>query len=156
MAHIHRTGPVDPATILVKVTSSVPTNAIEVGDLLAIESGFAVPSTAFTWSTDLATTRTNFAAAFLGLSDSRSRQGVTDTRDLEVMFEMDGNIEFDCASAAYVVGDYLAPAKAAGNALVKTVEKVATKATAIAIVVKSTVGSQTRVLARLINTPPKR
>ena len=154
MAHTHRTGVVDLLVASVKLTGGVPTNTINVGDLVAMEANKAVPATAFTWTTDLATTRTNFAAAFLGVSSDRSRAGTTDTRDLEIGVDTDGNIEFDCASASYVIGDYLAPQKAVGNALVQTVEKVATKAQAIAVVVKDVTG--TKVLARPINTFQKR
>lgn len=154
MAHTHRTGVVDLLVASVKLTGGVPTNTINVGDLVAMEANKAVPATAFTWTTDLATTRTNFAAAFLGVSSDRSRAGTTDTRDLEIGVDTDGNIEFDCASASYVIGDYLAPQKAVGNALVQTVEKVAAKAQAIAVVVKDVTG--TKVLARPINTFQKR
>lgn len=154
MAHTHRTGVVDLLVASVKLTGGVPTNTINVGDLVAMEANKAVPATAFTWTTDLATTRTNFAVAFLGVSSDRSRAGTTDTRDLEIGVDTDGNIEFDCASASYVIGDYLAPQKAVGNALVQTVEKVAAKAQAIAVVVKDVTG--TKVLARPINTFQKR
>lgn len=156
MTHILRSGPVDQIYVPVKLTSTVPTNTIQVGDLVAMESNKAVPVASFTWTTDTATTQTNFAAAFIGLSAARSRAATTDARDLEISVDIDGNVEFDAVSGTYTVGQYLGCAKDTGNNLKQTVEGVATKARAIAVVVKDSGASATRVLARLINTPVKR
>jgi hypothetical protein len=140
----------------VKLTSSVPTNTINLGDLVALESNKAVPVTVFTWTTDLATTQTNFATAFLGMSTGRSRAATTDPRDLEVPVQMDGTIEMDCSSGTYTIGQYVGPIKAAGNALLNTVAGVATKALAVGVVVRDSGASATRVMVRLLNTPVKR
>lgn len=156
MAHIHRSGPVDQTYAPVKLTSSVPTNTINIGDLVAIESNKAVPAASFTWDTDLATTQTAFAAAFLGLSASRSRASTTDSRDLEIAVDMDGNVEFDCVSGSYTIGQYIGCAKDTGDNLKQTVTGVASKTLAIAVVVKDSGANATRVTARLLNTPVKR
>lgn len=154
MAHIHRTGPVDPVFLDVAVTSNVPTNAIEQGDLIAQVTGKAVPAPAFPWTTDEATTRAAFVAAFVGVSDWRSRQATTDPRDLIVSVGADGTFEFDAVNATYTINQLIGPAKAAGNALLNTVKVVTPRTEAVAVVVKTTTG--TRVLGRLLNTTIKK
>lgn len=149
MAHIHRTGPVDQITVPVALTSSVPTRNIAIGDLVAMVSGFAVPAQNFTWTTDEATTQTNFAAAFIGMSNSRSRASTTDTRDLEIGVSMGGEYEMDAVSATYNVGDYVG-CNSAASALLQQVEVVPTKARAIGIVVRKEATATTRILVRLI------
>lgn len=149
MAHIHRTGPVDQITVPVKLTGSVPTSTIQPGDLVAMVSGFAVPATAFTWTTDEATTQTNFAAVFVGMSNSRSIAATTDARQLEIGVTMAGEIEMDAVSATYNVGDYVG-CNSAASALLQQVKAVATKARAIGMVVRKEATATTRILVRLI------
>jgi hypothetical protein len=156
MAHIHRVGPTDLVYAPVTLSSSVPAATINQGDLVAMISNKVVAAASYTWTTDTATTQTNFAAAFVGMSTGRSRIDSTDPLDLELPIQMDGTIEFDAVSASYTIGQYLGCAKDTGNNLKQTVEGVATKARAIAIVVKDSGASATKVLARLINTPVKR
>lgn len=152
MTAIHRTGPVDIQHFDVKLTSTVPTNDINSGDFVASVSDKVVPAAAFAWTTDLATTQTAFAVAFLGASESRSRAASTDSRDLRVAVNMDGTYEADCASATFTVGQFVGPAKAAGNALLSsTVIGVATRALAIGVVVEAGT-ALTKVKFRLINT----
>lgn len=156
MTAIHRTGPVDPQHFDVAVTGVVPTNTIEQGDAVAYVANKATPAGAFTWTTDLATTQTAFAVAFLGISESRSRAASTDTRDLRVMVNMDGTYEFDCTSATYTVGQFVGLAKAAGNTLLpSTVVGVASKALAIGVVVEAGT-TVTKVKVRLLNTLAKK
>lgn len=153
MSNVHRTGPVDLVTMAVPVTGILPTNTIDQGAPCALVSGKPVPAPAFTWTTDLATTQTNFAAAFAGISESRSRAATTDTRDLQVAINLDGTYEFDVATGTdFAVGEYIGPAKAAGNALLNSVAKVGSKALAIAVVVEDTAAGALRVRARLVNT----
>lgn len=156
MSSIHRTGPVDLAFVDVALTSTVPTNDIAQGDAVAIVTGKAVPANKFTWGTDLATTQTAFAAAFFGVSESRSRAATTDARDLRIAVNMDGTYEFDCTSADYTVGQYVGLAKDTGNNLLSAkVEACTTKARAIGVVVLAGT-SLTTVQVRLINTAIKR
>lgn len=156
MSSIHRVGPVDIQHFDVAVTTGKPTSTIESGDFVANVSDKAVVASAFTWTTDLATTQTNFAAAFLGVSESRSRAGVEDTRDLRIAVNMDGTYEADCTSANYTVGQYVGLAKDTGNNLLASkVEGCSTKERAIGVVVEAGT-SLTRVKFRLINTVVKR
>ncbi len=159
MAHIHRTGLVIPKQYPVKKTAGVKVNDIPVGSLCALESNSGamqvVPATAFTWNTDIATTQADFAAAFLGLSSGQSdKDAPLDTRDEHILITQDGECEFDCSSATYQPGTYLAPIKAAGNALLNTVAATATKNNAIAVVSELVTG--TRVRGYLLKTVPKR
>lgn len=156
MANIHRTGPVLLQHFDVAVTSSKPTNTINPGDPCAFVSDKVIPAANFTWTTDLATTQTNFATAFLGISEGRSRAGTDDIRDLRLPVNMDGVYEMDCTAAAYNVGDYVGCAKAAGNALTSIVEEVPTSARAIGRVVEAAASGSTRIKVALINTIAKR
>ena len=152
MTAIHRTGPVDTQHFDVALTSTVPTSTIEQGDAVAYVSDKAVPASAFTWTTDLATTQTAFVVAFLGISESRSRAATTDTRDLRINVNMDGTYEFDCTSASYTVGQFVGLAKDTGNNLLSSqVVGVATKALAIGVVVEAGT-TVTKVKVRLLNT----
>jgi hypothetical protein len=156
MTTIHRTGPVDLQNFDVALTSTVPTSTIEIGDAVAYVSSKAVPASAFTWTTDLATTQTAFAVAFLGISESRSRAGVSDTRDLRIAVNMDGTYEADCTSASYTVGQFVGLAKDTGNNLLSAkVEGVASKARAIGVVVEAGT-TVTKVKIRLLNTLSKK
>lgn len=151
--NIHRVGPVDPINVLTPVTSGFTTSAIPMGAPVAIAAAKAVPASLFTWTTDEATTRTNFVAAFVGMAESRTRISSSDVRDFSVEVNMDGSYEFDVPTGtALVIGDFLGCAKAAGNALVDTVKKVTARTEAIAICVEPMLSTGTRVRARLINT----
>lgn len=157
MPHIHRTGPVRQASKAVAVTDGLATNAIEVGTLVAASSSAVVPIESFPWSTDIATTRTNFVAAFLGASVSRSRAGKGDPEDLTCLYAQDGDFECEVASATYQIGDYLTPVKAAGDALTNVLTKTsATKANAVAVVTQDLLVAGTKVMATLVNTTIKR
>lgn len=149
----HRGGGVGAAQLPVKLTSSVPTATIEIGDALCKVSGLAVPVTdAAFWDTDEATTQAAVAAAFAGISNDRSRIGVTDTRDLVVACYFEGEYEVPLiAAATLLVGDYLAPAKGAGNALTQTYKKTAVLGSALFVCLEA--GTSVSVIrAKLIHS----
>lgn len=151
--NIHRVGNVDLINLSVTLASGANAIGIVQGAPIAYVASKAVPASQFTWTTDEATTRTNFAAAFCGISESRARLGSVEPRDQSVEVNMDGSYEFDVATGtALAVGDYLGCAKAAGNALLDTVKKVTVRTEAIAICVETMTSTGTRVRARLINT----
>ena len=162
MAHSHKGGDVRLSQVAVDLTSSIPTAPINVGDLLfcnvVSSKSYALPITSFTWDTDLATTQAALALLFLGIANGRSRIGVSLTdhpEDANVAVDMDGEIEMDCTSAQYKIGQYVGPAKATGNALLQKVVGVATRDLAIGRVVRNTAASAVRVRVQLINTPIK-
>jgi hypothetical protein len=155
---IHRFGPVLLDHFDVAVTGVVPTNTIEPGDAVAFVADKVVPAGVFTWTTDLATTQTNFATAFLGISEGRSRAATDDIRDLRLPVNMDGVYEFDVAvAAAFNVGDYIGVAQVGATNFVQSkVVEVATSARAIARVIRAAPAGSTKVVAALINTIAKR
>ncbi len=155
-AHIHRRGLLTPIHgVRVKLTSSVPTNDIEVGDLVGQESDYAVPAHLFTWDTNEATTRVAFAAAFLGVSADRSRAATTDARDLEIQVNTDGYYELEVVSGTYELGAKIGPEKAAGNALLQKCKAVSAENEAVAVCVERGT-TVTRLLCALVNTVTKR
>lgn len=80
---------------------------IEAGDLVWLNTDHAKPASAFTWTTDLATTQGNFAAVFLGVAHQSSAQGETD--DISVDLSPLSVYEFDVDAATYEVGSLLGP-----------------------------------------------
>lgn len=147
---IHRTGPVLIQHFDVHLTSSVPTATIDQGALCAYVSNKVVAAPSWTWDTDLATTQAAFVAAFLGISEGRSRIG--EALDLRLPVNLDGVYEFDCTAAAYTVGQYVGPAKAAGDALTNNVVGVASASLAVARVLVPAASGSTKVIAKLLNT----
>jgi hypothetical protein len=80
---------------------------IEAGDLVWLDGDDAKPASAFPWTTDLATTQGNFAAAFLGVAHQSSAAG--ETADISVDLSPFSVYEFDVDSATYEVGSLLGP-----------------------------------------------
>jgi hypothetical protein len=156
---IHRTGPVEPRVFNVALTGTVPTNTIRTGDSVAAVNSALVPATAFTWTTDLATTQTNYAAAFAGIANGDSVDASTDPRATNLLVTQDGDVEFPLTAAAVAalqVGSFIGHSKAVGNALLQTVESCPTKVRSIGTVVKQVAIGDTTVLVRLNNTTVKR
>ncbi len=80
---------------------------IEAGDLVWLDTDDAKPASAFTWTTNLATTQGNFAAKFLGVAHQPSASG--ETAPISIDVSSDSVYEFDVASAAYELGAPLGP-----------------------------------------------
>lgn len=166
MAHQHRTGPTEWRQFPVKLASGATgnkSNTIQPGDLLAYETANGqrqlVPVASFTWTTDQTTTSDNFAAAFAGVASGRSLADsahYADLRDTFIPVIQDGDVEFDCASATYLVDTYIRPSKDTGSNLKNLMEATTDVSTAVAVVVRTTSASSTRVLARLLKTSIKR
>lgn len=131
------------------VTAPVPTaTVIEVQDLIGLASNLPYPASAQAWDTNLATTQTNFAAAFLGVSAEYSRNG--DTAPIKV--NTAGVFEFDCAAATFELGQLVGPAKDTGNALLdRTVVAVGSEALSIGRVAKRYASNTTRVLVEIFS-----
>lgn len=104
---------------------------IRVGDMLFLDSGTAKPANSFTWTTNLATTRANFAAVFLGIAVQASANGETD--DIQVDVGPQGSYICGCSLAVFEIGDMITPAQDGSNSLLSSnvIEKTATKAAAI-------------------------
>lgn len=122
-------------------------SAISTGDLVAQVSGEAVSAADFTWTTDLATTQTNFASAFLGVSGQTKLEDVAkiygNSEDNKIRIDCSGIYEGDYTGVALVIGDYVGPSSAASKLLTQSLVKVASAALAIGRVVESLAGNGT-------------
>ena len=90
-----------------RVDSGTVLNA---GDLVYLDADDVKPASEFPFTTDLATTRGNFAAVFLGVCHQASAVG--EVADVSVDLSPLAVYEFDVETATYEVGDKLA---CAGN-----------------------------------------
>ena len=113
------------------------------GDLVFLDGGFVKPAESFPWTTDAATTRSNFAAQFLGIAYSESADGETD--DVSVDISPQSVYELDTFPATFQLGDLLAPAEALNALSSRSMELVATAAEAVARAVATTPSNSSRV-----------
>jgi len=130
-------------------------DAINVGDLVSYGMGNVYKASEATWTTDLATTQTNFAAAFLGVSGQKKLAGESrvhgNSTDNIIRIDCSGVYEFSCVNASYEIGQWIGAAKDSGNALLNdTVAAVSTSAKAIGICVEATTG--TKIKIQLLST----
>ncbi len=124
-----------------------PETVIEAGDLLWNDAGFVKPASEFAWTTDLATTRAAFAAAFAGIAHTPSADG--ETEDVSVDLSPLAVYELDAVAAGFKVGDALAPAEDSSTLSSRTLEKVSNAAHAIARSAENVVGTASNVRACL-------
>jgi len=103
---------------------------LEAGDLVFLDSDDVKPASDFTWSSDLATTQSNFAASFLGVCHQPSADGETD--DVSVDLSPHAIYEFDVNPATYEVGDELGPDEQSSSLMNQQLEAVSTGTRAIA------------------------
>lgn len=122
-----------------------PETVIEPGDLLWHDDGVVKPAADLPWTTDAATTRAAFAAAFAGVAHTPSAEGEAD--DVSVDVSPLAVYEADAIAAAFKVGDFLAPATAAGALSSRTLERVANPAHAIARAAENSLGASSTVRA---------
>lgn len=114
----------------------------------SITVGTPFPASDTPWDTNLATTQEAFHDAFLGISHQRS-QG-TDLSPVQVATR--GVHEFDCASAAFKLGDLVGPAKQSGNLLEdQKVVAVATENLATGRIAKDYPSAVTKVLVEVFS-----
>ena len=143
---------VNPTVVPVATASLV-----NIGDFAALVAGECVPALDFTWTSNLATTQTNFAAAFLGHSPQYKPANVAyvygNGTDNVITMSTSGVYEADLDSATTLaVGDWVGMAKDTGNNLLsQTVAKVDAVTKAIGTVVEAGT-SLTRCRFRLLPT----
>ncbi len=132
---------------------------VAIGDILGYDTAtnYVVKASSTTWDTNLATTQTNFAAYFLGLSGQKKVANEArvfgNSTDNIIRVDCSGVFIFDCAAATLELGDFVGPAKDSGNALLdQTVAKVATVGLAIGRVCENTAASATSVKVQLLST----
>lgn len=141
-----RYGDTNPISVAVESAT-----VIEVGDMVMLTSGYAVP---FSSQADLGTEAQNQEGAhdtFLGVSMRRSRAG--DTQPITVATS--GEFEFIATSASYALGALVGPAgTGAGDAVGvanQTVEAVATANLAVGRVSRAS-GTATTALVAISST----
>jgi len=143
---------VNPTVVPVATASEV-----NIGDFCALVAGECVPAVDFTWTSNLATTQTNFAAAFLGHSPQYKKAAQSyvygNGTDNVITMSTSGVYEADLDTATTLaVGDWVGMAKDTGNNLLsQTVAKVDAVAKAIGTVVEAGT-SLTRCRFRLLPT----
>lgn len=132
--------------------------AVAVADLVGLASGNVVRAEDEAWDTNLATTQTNFATKFLGVSGQKKVAATArvygNSEDNKIRIDPQGVYEFDCAAATFAVGDFVGPAKQTGNALEsQKVVAVAGEALAIGRVAEAGTGVTTvkvQILSKLL------
>lgn len=153
MPHKNRSGHFSTEFIPVELDTGVTVNQIEVGTLVGLDTNAAIPATAWTWDTNIATTRAAFVAAFLGVATGRSRSDETDPIDLLLAVDTEGIFDVELAAADTVLyGEKLGPAKAVGNALVNGCEVVAAEAESCFMCVETMTAAGLVARCRLVNT----
>jgi hypothetical protein len=130
--------------------------AVNIGDIVGLDTGVIIRAEDEAWDTNLATTQTNWAVKYLGASGQFKEAGSVrifgNSTDNIVRVDTSAVFEYPCDSASYVIGDLVGPAKAAGNALLsQQVAKVASLALAIGVVTQDA-PSASKVLVRLLST----
>lgn len=105
---------------------------LEAGDLVYLDSATndVKPASSFPWTTDLPTTQSAFAAAFIGVAHQQSAAG--DTDDVTVDVSPSSVYEFDTNPAAYEVGDVLGPDELTSTLMNQQLEAVASGTLGIA------------------------
>ena len=91
---------------------------------IGLNSDLVVLPSDETWVTDLATTRTNFKNRFLGIADQVKAANVAripgNSEDNKIRTTLTGVYDIPITSAVVAIGDYFAPTKDVGNALINT------------------------------------
>ena len=129
----------------------------EVGDIFGYSSGTVVKASDEAWVTDLATTRTNFVAKFLGASAQKKAAnadpyGNTGENAGKIRVDTGGVRKYAAAAGSYPVGQLVGPAKQSGNALEDNkVDDVSSEAHAIGRVVKEGGTDPAYVLVELLS-----
>ncbi|HYO25875.1 MAG TPA: capsid cement protein [Lacipirellulaceae bacterium] len=137
----------DTNPVMIAVASET---TIEIGDIVARESGAAVPAGALPDAGSEAGNQEALHDAFLGVAMQHSPAGSTDP----IRVATSGVFEFDCAAATFQVGDLVGVDEASsGSALEnQVVAKVATANLAIGTCVRQSPSAASRVLIEVVST----
>jgi len=142
----YRHGDTNPVTVPVASAT-----VIEIGDLVYLASGAALPATSLADAGTKAQNQEAFHDAFIGVSMTRSRNG--DTTPITVATS--GVFEFDCVSSSLALGALVGPIGTGASDAVgvanQSVESVATANLAVGRVNKATT-SATKVLVGIVGT----
>ncbi len=132
------------------VAAATAEETIEIGDLVFLEQGSARAAASLVPGESLEATQTEFARRFLGVAMQRSASGEA----VPVRVATTGVFEFDCAPDTFELGDWVAPAQAAGGNGLRNqqVAKVASAALAIGRVARREPTLSARVLVNVFST----
>lgn len=126
--------------------------AIEIGDLLYLNSGDVLPAPALSDQGTLAATQEAFHDEFLGIAMQCSPVGSTEA----IRIATSGVFEFDCASATFELGDLVGGSDAgAGTLGAQIVDGVATANLALGRCMKRVSPAATKVLVDVVSTVTK-
>ena len=103
---------------------------LEAGDAVWLDTDDVKPASAFTWTTDLATTQANFANLFAGIVHQPSAVGETDPVSIDLSPQ--AVYEFDVVSDTYELGGLLGVDGAPSLLVDQRLAKVANSTRAIA------------------------
>lgn len=108
----------------------LPETRIDRGDMVfVLEDSDGVniyPASDFTWTSNLATTQGNFAAAFAGIAADSSAVGQSSPINVDI--SSTSVYEMDCATASYHLNDTLGPDEATSRLRNQTLENAAAAA----------------------------
>jgi hypothetical protein len=122
---------------------------IEIGELVYVAAGKALPANSLAWDTNLATTQESFHDAFLGVALERTRAGETDP----ISVGTEGVYKYPCASAAYALGALVGPAGIGTTSLnANSLASVATPNLAVGRVHEAVPSGSTSILVRIEST----
>ena len=119
---------------------------LEPGDLVFLDTDDVKPAGEFTFDTNLATTRGNFAAVFLGVCHQSSADGETD--DVSIDLSPLSVYQYECDSATFEVGGLLAPDGDSDSLDSQRLAKVTNAAQAIARAAEYQAAAATQVRAQ--------
>lgn len=136
MPRVYAAGQTPPVVVPVATAQ-----AVAIYDLVALVSNTLVRAEDIAWDTNLATTQTAFATAFLGVSNVAKLANVAQVTGHptanQAVVAVTGRYEFPAAAGTYNVGTLVGPAKATGDALLsQTVAVVDAEAKAFGRVVQ--------------------
>lgn len=144
MSMRHRFG----AQYVVRVAVDSAT-AIQMGDLVYLDTDDAKPASSETWNTDLATTQSNFNNHFLGIAQADHAAGSGAVLDFPVDISPLAVYEMDCDEETHEIGDLVGPSKPTGTSLLAgKVKKVTSAASGCGRCVHRDPTAQTRVMVR--------
>lgn len=127
------------------------TIAVNKFDLMFHDTDDVKPMSSYVWNTNEATTQSAASPLFIGLAGMGKL--VTDTvADAYFPIITDIELEYDCVSTTFEVGDYVTPAKQTGDLLEKgKVKKTTTANQRIGIVTRRYGSATTRVMVRFMS-----
>lgn len=124
--------------------------AVEIGDLVYLDSGSVYPASHLTYSGTLSANQTSFGGKFLGVSMQAKPSGLSG----KIRVATSGVFSFDCASSTFSFGDLVAPtANSASTAFEnQKIAATTTPAAAVGRVVRAESANTTSVYIQICSS----